>query len=171
MRFLEPTYVWDWCRTHGFTLVEGEPRVSPRLASDSALVYRQRNVHGAAGKQDAAELLAAEACLALGAWDSCLAWVTDWDVWEDQEDWPRFYGWRGEHNERRSLVAVPGHLFESGEASELTAFVARAIEWGWDVSVLPTLGGVPTRVRLNVSHDEWIAIESTQPVSFMVPAG
>jgi hypothetical protein len=171
MRFLEPTYVWDWCRTHGFRLIEDQPLVTPRLAPDPALVQTQRAVHTAAGNGEAAAELAAEVCAALGRWQSCLAWAIEWDIWENQEDWPRFYSWRGGYNERRSLAAVPGHLFDSADAAELARFVGHAIECGWDVSLLPTLDGGPTGVRIQISHDEWIAIDSTRPVSFVAAAG
>jgi len=171
MRFLEPTYVWDWCRAHGFSLVEDQPLVTPRLATDPALIHSQRALHTAAGNREAAAVLAAEVCASLGPWESCLAWPTDWDVWENQEDWPRFYAWRGGYNERRSLTAVPGHLFENAEAGELTTFVAHAIECGWDVSLLPARNGSPTGIRIRISHDEWIAVDSTRPVSFVVAAG
>ena len=171
MRFLESTYVWDWCRTHGFPLIEDQPLVTPRLAPDPALVHSRRALHTAAGNREVAVELAAEACAALGRWQSCLAWATDWDIWENQEDWPRFYAWRGGYNERRSLAAVPGHLFDSADAAELARFVGHAIECGWDVSLLPTLDGGPTGLRIRTSHDEWIALDSTRPVSFIAAAG
>ena len=171
MQFFEHTFVWDWCRTHGFPLVEDQPLVSPRLADDPTLIQHQRIVHSAAGLRDPAQRLASTAFGALDSWQSCLAWVTDYDVWENQEDWPRYYAWRAEYGERRSLAAAPGHLFTETEADALLWFLAHAIECGWDVTVLPVRGGKPTGIRLRTSHDEWIALHSVVPVNLVAPAG
>jgi hypothetical protein len=171
MRFLEHTYIWDWCRTHGYPLIEGEPLVAPRLSQDPTLTHHQRVVHDAAGSRDEATRLAARALTALGPWRECLAWATDWDVWVNEEDWPRYYAWRVEYSERRSLAAVPGHLFERGDRDALTWFLAHAIECGWDVDLLPVEGGRPTGVRIRTSHDEWIALASAAPVEFSAHAG
>jgi hypothetical protein len=171
MRFLDHTWTWDWCGEHGIALVEGEGRVAPRLADDPALTVRQRELHAAAGDHRAAEALAAALTAALGEWDECLVWATDWDVWEDQEDWPRLYAWRGGRGERRSLAAAPGHLFAAGEGDDLRFLLAHAIECGWDVVALPVLGGTPNGVRAHTSHDEWVAIHSVGPTRFAFLAG
>lgn len=171
MRFLGHTYVWDWCRTHGYPLIEGERLVAPRLAEDPALTYHERVVHTAAGVREEACRLTARTLTALGPWQECLAWATDWDVWEDEEDWPRYYAWRAGYSERRSLAATPGHLFERGDHEALAWFLGHAIECGWDVTLLPMKDDQPTGVRIRTSHDGWIALASAAPVEFSAHAG
>jgi hypothetical protein len=173
MRFLCHTLTWDWCRAHGIRLLNDEDGATgaPRLGDDPALAVRARYVHPAAGERAEAEALASRAVAALGPWEACLVWVTDWDVWPNEEDWPRYYAWRGAHGERRSLGEAPGHLVEGGESVALTWLVAHALECGWDVTALPIAGGISTGVRLRISHDEWIAFHSATPVEFSPPAG
>ena len=100
--------------------------------------------------------VAAAAVRALGAWNECLVWVTEWGVWASGEDWPRFYAWRGAHGERRSLEVAPGHLFSAREAAEMEDLLTPVLENAWDATVLPALAGAPTDRRVVTSHDEWI---------------
>lgn len=171
MRFLDHTWTWDWCREHGFLLDEPEGAVAPRLAEDPTLVHRERCVHSAASDPAKARELAVQLAATLGGWDECLAWATDWDVWPNAENWPRYYAWRGRCGERRSLAEAPGHVFAHGDAGELRNFLAHVLECGWDVTLLPYRGGHTTGLRLRTSHDEWIELLSVAPTSFGVAAG
>lgn len=163
MRFLDQTWTWDWCREHGFPLDEPEGPVAPRLAADASLVYRDRAAHSAAADPAKARELAARLSAVLGEWDECLAWVTDWDVWPNGEDWPRYYAWRGHFGERRSLGEAPGHVFSATDTGELTDFLAHVLECGWDVTLLPSRGKHSTGLRAGTSHDEWIELLSAAP--------
>lgn len=171
MKCLDHTWTWDWCREHGFVLDEGEGPVAPRLADDPRLVNRERLVHSAAGDAQAARALATRVTAAIGAWDECLAWATDWDVWPNEEDWPRYYAWRAQYSEKRSVAAAPGHLFSADDAGALGEFIAHAIECGWDVTLLPARAGRPTGMRVRTSHDEWVEFRAEAPVGFEPAAG
>ena len=171
MRFLDHTLIWDWCREHGFTLDEPEGPVTPRLVPDPRLTHRERPLHPAAADPAKARQLAAQLSAALGEWDACLAWATDWDVCTSQEDWPRYYSWRARFAERRSLAAAPGHLFDGNDRDEFNEFLAHVLECGWDVTLLPAKGGDSTGIRARTSHDEWIEILSAAPISFNVSSG
>jgi hypothetical protein len=170
MEFFGHTLLWAWCREHGFVLVEGDGPVAPRLAEDTTLTSRERVVHSAAGDAPVARALADRLAAALGTWDECLAWATDWDVWENEEDWPRYYAWRARYGERRSLGAASGHLFGVEDAEALSEFLAHAIGCGWDVTLLPARVSRPTGVRARTSHDGWIEVHAGAPVGFASPA-
>ncbi len=133
------------------------------LLPDSRLTHVSRLIHS---PQSAPENAASvtEACLAaLGSWDECLLWATDWDIWESDEDWPAFYAARGARGERHSLAAKPGHLFGVGEAADLRLFLGMVIQNGWDAHVLPVHVGTGAR-RLRCSHDGWVELTATTPV-------
>jgi len=167
MDFLEHTLIWDWCREHRVALRETRPD-SPGiwLIDDPTLDQRTRVMYADGQRSGREPRVAAAALRALGVWDECVVWVTEWGVWESGEDWPRFYAWRGAHGERRSLDAVPGHLFHAGESAELEGMLAQVMENGWDATVLPSHGGVATDRRIVISHDEWIDVRSREPVEF-----
>jgi hypothetical protein len=170
MRFLDHTWIWDWCRENGYDLLAGEALVAPRLADDSTLEHRERIAHAAAGDASASREMALRLTRALGPWDECLAWATDWDVWEDKENWPRYYAWRAQYGEKRSASAAPGHLFSATDGRSLVEFIAHVIECGWDVTLLPARSGRPTGVRAHTSHDEWVELRASAPFDFNPPA-
>ena len=165
MRFLDHTWIWDWCREHGFPLDEPEGPVAPRLAADPTLSHRERPLHTAASNEVRARELAGQLTQALGEWDACLAWATDWDVWPNEENWPRYYAWRARFGERRSVGEAPGHLFDGNDRADLTAFLAHVLECGWDVTLLPSKSGSSSGLRVRTSHDEWIELLSDAPLS------
>ena len=171
MRFLDHTSVWDWCRAHGYALMEDGPSIVPRLADDPALVHQHRINHDAVGRGERAGHLAARVLTALGPWQECLGWATDWDVWEQVEDWPRYYAWRAGYAERRSLASAPGHLFEATDHDALAWLLRHVLECGWDVHLLPVHDYRATGVRIRTSHDEWIAVSSARPLEFPAHAG
>jgi len=171
MRFLDHTWLWDWCREHGFPLDEPEGPVTPRLAADPSLVHRQRPLHSAASNPAKAREMATQIAAILGDWDECLAWATDWDVWPNEENWPRYYSWRDRFGEHRSLAGAPGHVFGIHDAADLNAFLAHILACGWDVTLLPSRECSPTGVRIQTSHDGWIEILSANPLSSLLAAG
>jgi hypothetical protein len=160
MRFLYSNETAGWCRDHGMSIVENSFNLLPdrRLVHESRLVYAPQ---GPIGRE--AEVL--EICVAmLGAWDECLLWPTAWDIWESNEDWPRFYGARGARGEHLSLSAKPGHVFVRSEIADLRLFLAMAIDAGWDAHLLPVAGASADRRFWN-SHDGWISLQSRLPES------
>jgi hypothetical protein len=165
MEFLGYTLIWDWCRRNGYALEKGIGAVAPKLANDSSLVASEPTIHEAAGNFNAANALASTIIESLGSWDRCLLWVTEWDVWYDKEDWPRYYSWRGLYGEKRSLSAAPGHVFRSEEQLDLLRLLSHVLECGWDAVILPVRNAKPTGIRLRTSHDEWIQFASIEPVT------
>jgi hypothetical protein len=168
---LDHTLVWDWCRRHGFELNQADPSDTLRLVDDAALIHRDKQPHSGAANEAAALTLANGMLEFLGPWDACLVWATDWDVWVHEEDWPRFYAWRGQHGERRSLAAAPGHVFTATEAAQLTFLLQHAVQCGWDVTVLPARAGVSAGRRIHTSHDEWIELLDSAPITSTLAAG
>lgn len=172
MDVLDHTLIWDWCRANGVPLAgeDANPPAPIRLADDPTLDQRARVFYAEGERSGREPAVAAAAVRALGAWDECLVWVTEWGVWPSGEDWPQFYAWRGAHGEPRSLEAAPGHLFRATESPDLQEMLTRVMENGWDATVLPSRGGVAADRRVVISHDEWIDVRSRAPVEFSVAA-
>lgn len=166
MKILELPWIWDWCREHGAPL-DGDGADLPvpiSLGDDPA----QR--HAVRATLDANTAVAVRQTIdPLGDWDECLVWMTDWGVWPSNEDWPRFYAWRGSHGVRLSLEVAPGHLFTPDDVAGLREMVEQIIEFGWDATLLLAKNGRVTDRRLLISHDEWIEVRSTEPVDLPTP--
>jgi hypothetical protein len=161
MRFLEINEVWDWCSGTGFPLDD-----RARLVEDPTLSERVKWLYATGERSGREPALAADAVHALGEWDECLLWVTEWGVWPSGEDWPRYYAARGALGERRSLESAPAQLFAPSERALLIEFLTQAMENGWDAWVLPASDDRPTGRRLRISHDEWLELATSQPVEF-----
>lgn len=167
MRFLQYPFIWEWCTEHGVPLDEsgdGPPSVLP----DPTLVHRTRIVfapHGPVGYEPAV----AEAIFqVLGAWDECLLWITQWGIWPSSEDWPRYYALRGQHGMRLSIEDAPGHLLSPGNSELAADLLLQVLSNGWDAELFPAQGGHVLPVRVHVSHDGWVRLDSASPVSFSV---
>jgi hypothetical protein len=165
MRFLQVNEIWAWCAEHGVLLESGDSHP----ATDSALTFRKR-VRYASGRRSGREAEFATACTqSLGEWSECLLWVTLWGVWPSGEDWPRYYAARGLRNMRLSLPIAPGHWFARGDESDLHEFLTMVLEFAWDAYLLPVPVGIGTGVRVEISHDEWLEVQSASPVQFTSP--
>ena len=159
MRFLELNEIWEWCEERGIGV---ENRTSPARNPHLSHVTRARYELGTRTGHEAA---LADVCVrALGDWDECLLWITLVGVWDSDEDWPAFYAMRGERGERRSVEIAPGHCFRCDERALLVRFLTAVFENGWDAFLLPTCNGRETDRRLQVSHDEWVEVQSRRPV-------
>jgi len=173
MNVLDHPLIWDCCRAHDVALAgdDADSQGPVTLVDDPALGQRTSLFYAEGRRSGREPAVAGAAVRALGAWEECLVWLTGWGVWPSGEDWPRFYAWREGHGERRSLEAAPGHLFRAGEAVDLEALLTQVLENGWDATLLPARGGAATDRRVITSHDEWIAMQSREPVEFTVAAG
>lgn len=159
MQFLAINECWDWCEDHGVSLDDRRlPAPDPGLLHQARLVYVQEPGHSTAVRP---EILAATLD-ALGEWTECLVWVTLWGVWPSTEDWPRYYGLRGDLGERRSLEAAPGHLAAPTDRPLLTTLQNLVMAHGWDAHVLAARDGV-VEARAFISHDEWVALAGRSP--------
>ena len=166
MRFLEINEIWAWCAEHGIHLESGDSRPKP----DPAFTHRKQ-IQYAFGRRSGREAEFGTACIqALGEWDECLLWVTQWGVWPSGEDWPRYYAARGRRDMRLSLRDAPGHWFGQGEKADLLEFFTMVLEFAWDAYVLPVHAVSGTGVRVEISHDEWLEVQSATTVEFTKPA-
>jgi hypothetical protein len=159
VRFLELNEIWDWCAQRSIDL-DGRTDV----ASDPQFRHSARTQY-AAGQRSGRERAVAKACLrALGPWEECLVWVTLTGVWASGEDWPAYYALRGRAGERRSLETAPGPLFAHGEEQTFVEFLAAVLENAWDAWVLPATSSRETGLRIRVSHDEYVELQSRHAV-------
>jgi hypothetical protein len=166
MRFLEVSELRTWCAEHVIELESGSLRPVP----DPSFKHRNR-VQYATGRRSEREAAFAAACIEpLGEWDECLLLVTLWGVWPSGEDWPRYYAARGHRNMRLSLNAAPGHWFGPGEKTDLLEFFTMVLEFAWDAYVLPMRAGSSTGMRVQISHDEWLELQSLAKIEFKVPS-
>lgn len=163
MKFLEINEIWEWCGAHGVEIEEGR-----RPAKVPSLVYNAQELHGVHARTGREPAVASAAIRALGDWDECLLWVVLWGVWPSTEDWPQYYRLRGDHGERRSLRAAPGHLFEVTMRALLVQLFTLTLENGWEAYVLPSRAGEVVGIRVFASHDGWTEIQSSTPVEFRV---
>ena len=159
MRFIEGIEIEEWCAAHEIAFTCGiRPAIDSSLAYDARIVY-------ATGHRSGREEAVATACVAaLGSWDECLLWATEWSVFPSGEDWPRYYAARGARGERRSLDKAPGHLFDSSEQHVVAEFLTLVLENAWDAFVAPVFGAAPPKVLVETSHDGWIRVHSFAPV-------
>ena len=166
MRFLAVNECWQWCREHGVALDERDhPVFDPTLEHRARLTYVEEPAHGVAVRP----LVVAAILDALGDWEECLLWVTLWGVWGATEDWPLYYGLRGNLRERRSLDDAPGHLALAGDRALLATFLRLALNHAWEGHVFAAKGG-DTYTRAFISHDEWASLASRRPFALSVPA-
>jgi hypothetical protein len=152
MDFLELNEICDWARNHALVTGDGFSVQLPVLPSRHYAAY----AHGPRSGLEAAS--ANDLVLALGAWDECVVWIRQWGIWGSGEDWPKFYGWRGAREERRSLENAPGHRFGPQESGSLVELLGLVMENAWDADVFCSVGGNAGRVRAHVSHDEWCEV-------------
>ena len=165
MRILEANETRLWCAEHGVQLNDE----GSRPTEDSSLTHHMW-VQYAAGKTSGQETAFASACVqALGQWDESLLWITLWGVWPSCEDWPRFYHARGQRGARHSLNVAPGHLFGRNDKSDLIEFLTMVFEFAWDAFLLPAYIGFYKRTRLEISHDEWLELQSSAPIDSTFP--
>ena len=160
LRFLELNEIEEWCGEHRIEVDATGPRPDPRLSHLAHVTY-------ASGQRSGREAAVARACLhALGEWEECLLWITLTGVWPSSEDWPAYYAMRGEWGERRALGVAPGHWFRRGENEPLTRFLTAVMENAWDAYVLPVRHNGEIEVRLRISHDEYVELQSRRSVQF-----
>ena len=167
MRFLAVNECREWCRAHGVALDEQDrPVFDPALTHRARLTYVEEPGHGISVRS---EVLAAIED-ALGRWDECLLWVTLWGVWPSSENWPVYYGLRGNLGERRSLEEAPGHLAAGlGDRERLATFLPLVLNHAWEGYVFAARGAV-TYTRVFISHDEWVSLASRYPFALSAPA-
>jgi hypothetical protein len=164
MHFLHVNEAAEWCREHGM-----EIEAPFRLVQDPRLT-RQAHLAFAPDGRSGLEPSTAEACIrALGDWDACLLWITDYGVWPSSEDWPAFYEARGSRGEPGSLDYKPAHAFVPTEEADLRLFLRLTLENGWDAHLLPARANSSDR-RLWISHDGFVDLYSSGPASLSLAA-
>ena len=152
MEFLEENQICQWAEQHRLAIGEHSTVRLPELPSQYRGTY-------ADGRRSGREGVAAKDLIAhLGAWDECVVWITLWGVWRSGENWPRFYAWRGNLGERRSLDVAAGHWFDRADIFLLTELLTLVMENAWDADVLCSRHGRADALRGKISHDEWYEI-------------
>jgi len=164
MRILHVNECAEWCRDHGAQIADPF-----ELASDPALGHTARILFAPSGSIGLEAAALASCVDAITPYDAALLWVREWGIWPSSEDWPRFYAARGVHGERQSLGDKPGHLFGPTDEQDLALFLRLILDQGWGGHLLAARGDRIAR-RLWVSHDGWVELHSTEPVSFSLPA-
>jgi len=71
---------------------------------------------------------------------------------------------------RLSLQVAPGHWFAQGEKADLIEFLTMVLEFAWDAYVLPVRAGDDPKVRVQISHDEWLDVQSESAVDLTIPS-
>jgi hypothetical protein len=167
---LDVTLIVAWCRERGVLLTDDADAhglIGP--ADDPTLEHRVRLQYAGGARSGQEGAFAAAGVRALRSWDECLVWITGWGIWPSGEDWPQFYAWRGQHGERRSLDAAPGHRFLADEARELEILLQLVLENAWDATAVPASNRAAMDQRVVISHDEWIELRSREPAEFRAP--
>ncbi|HEX8847996.1 MAG TPA: hypothetical protein VF761_00515 [Gemmatimonadaceae bacterium] len=167
MRILAVNECWAWCREHGVALDEQDrPVFDPALTHRARLTYVDEPGHGIAVRPEVVAAIED----ALGRWDECLLWLTLWGVWPSSENWPVYYGLRGNLGERRSIDEAPGHLATAASDRErLAKFLELALNHAWEGHVFAARG-TETYTRVFISHDEWVSVASRHPFALSAPA-
>lgn len=166
MQILEYTSIWEWCREQGIALEQAER--TTRLPPDPTLVNRSRVVFAPNGPLGFEPAVAAGILDALGDWTECLLWVTTWGVWPSSEDWPRYYALRGRHGQLLSIDSAPGHLATRDDGAEFSDLLLQVLEQGWDAVLIPARDGRAMPLRINISHDGWVALHTVEPAELNV---
>ena len=81
-----------------------------------------------------------------------LLWITEWGIWESNENSHLYYKLRQAYGDYRLLHEAPGHLFLQHETEDLASFLQIAMLNGWGGYVLTQAD----YVNAFFSHDEYI---------------
>jgi len=106
--------------------------------------------------RDASVALAKKLVTWMGAFRSCLFWVSEFGIWPSQENRHLYYRLRASYGDSRELNVAPGHYFLEYETADLITFVDLAIRFGWGASLISS----PSWTFSFLSHDGWIRVES-----------
>jgi hypothetical protein len=85
---------------------------------------------------------------------SCLVWITEYGIFESNENLHLYYRLRNSYGDFRHLHDAPGHLCLNFERPEVVTLLHLSILFGWDAHIIPVAG----YARAFVSHDEWFQI-------------
>ena len=155
MRFYTPNECEEWCRTFQVPLDDR------RLPTQRGVRrYRLRCTFPTSPTQ----LLWFSRCIesSLQPRDTCLLWVTDFDINPSSENHHLYYRLRQSYGDVRLLHEAPGHLCLNYERPEVVTIIQLCILFGWDVHLIPTVG----YGRAFVCHDEWVEIETDDQSEF-----
>jgi hypothetical protein len=149
MKYLTATEATAWCKTHGIPLdAQGAPE--QLVPGPTTKIW---NVPAQSSKVVS---LARRLEHLLAPWSGVLFWPTAWSIWPSSENWHIYYRLRQSYGDFRLIDEAPGHLFLESEAGDLVSFLQLGITFGWDIHVIDD----ERRLRIFLSHDEWVAISS-----------
>ncbi|WP_010586816.1 hypothetical protein [Schlesneria paludicola] len=145
MRFFTSKECEDWCRPLGVPLDE-------KLRPTHGLTQPHR--FRCAFPDSFSQLLWFSRCVesALQPRQTCLLWVTDFDIFPANENLHLYYRLRQSYGDMRLLHEAPGHLCLDYEVPDVVTLVHLCMLFGWDVHLIPTFG----YGQALVCHDEWV---------------
>lgn len=149
MRCLTYSECSDWCRAHGYPVMDadhyGNP--APRVLEAGARIAVQY-------PDDSGQkvLLAREVIGQLANAGEMLLWLDNWAVWPNSQHMPLFTRFREALGESRPVIEAPGHLIQAAALDDAVSVLAVAMLFFWDCHVFPASGPV-----FVTSHDEWNA--------------
>ena len=146
MRFFTPQECAAWCE--GLVTLNEKAKPTRELTPP----HRLRCVIPASSEQ----LLWFSRCIesALQPRQTCLLWVTDWDIFPTSENLHLYYRLRQSYGDVRLLHEAPGHLCLDYEVPEVVTLLQLSMLFGWDLHLIPTV----SYAQAFVCHDEWVSI-------------
>ena len=160
MQFIVVNEISEWLQSR--EVDTGEDTWQPRIP-ELKHRYRTRFAHGV--KSGKAQYLASQAISTSLEWSEAVLWIAAWGIWASSEDWPQYYALRGSNGERRSLDDAPGHIFQRREYSLLISFLTLTLENAWDAHVFFSTSAKQLGTIIRTSHDEWIELQTQEPLS------
>lgn len=155
MRCLSYQECADWCRSHGYPVLEADAHGRPSPAVRKS--YRRIELAYPDDSGSKVDLARAVVRWMVASGDLML-WVADWAVWPSSQHMPLFTRFREAFGEDRPLIEAPGHLVNREQADDATSILAVALLFVWDCHVFSETQG-PV---FFCSHDE--------VCSFLVPS-
>jgi hypothetical protein len=98
--------------------------------------------------------IATELTSFLGAFATCLVWVTEYGVWPSSENRHLYYRLRSSYGDLRELHDAPGHHYYGHEIHDLITLIDLMIQFGWGGHVLASSSS------LYFSHEGWVRVFS-----------
>jgi hypothetical protein len=160
MKILWSNEVWEWYRNNNIqNYIDSEGAyynkpVLPKFTNRDILEF---NTQGNTPEQD---IIVENFLLGIPEWNECLVVLTLLGVWPSNEDWPRFYNWRGRNGSKFSVYDAPGHLFYNEDIKELKELLTQVFECGWEGYMLLKSKESSVDIIIFISHDGWLEVNS-----------
>lgn len=146
MRCLTYRECADWCRDHGYPVIDadyyGRPAPTVReLFPEIPLRY----------PADSGQKVELARAIVRSMPGELLFWVGEWAVWPSSQHMPLFTRLREAWGEKRPLIEAPGHLLGQEELDDAVSILAISLLFIWDCHVFSK----KLSPIFFCSHDEW----------------